>query len=189
MRKLKLQVQITIDGFIAGQNHEMDWLQCPWTADIEDYVNSITKPVDTILLGKNLAQGFIPHWASVAKDSENSDYEGGLKFTQTPKVVFTKTMENSIWENTILAKGNLLDEVNKIKQQNGGDIIVYGGGQFVSSLIEHNLIDEYHLFVNPTAIGNGLPIFKELKQHLHLSLETCQKFDGGVAVMKYVVKQ
>lgn len=61
MRKLKLQVQITVDGFIAGTQGEMDWITCPWTKDIEEYVTQITEPVDAILLGRNLAQGFIPH--------------------------------------------------------------------------------------------------------------------------------
>jgi dihydrofolate reductase len=62
MRKLKIQVQVSIDGYIAGPNHEMDWMQFPWTDDINSYVSEITAPVDLILLGKNLAEGFIPHW-------------------------------------------------------------------------------------------------------------------------------
>lgn len=189
MRKLKLQVQMTIDGFITGANHEMDWMAFPWTEDILDYVRELTDPVDTILLGKNLAQGFIPHWENVVKDPKNPEYEGGLKYTSTPKIVFTKTLDKSIWANTELAKGDLVDEVNKLKNKNGGDIIAYGGSQFVSSLIKNNLIDEFHLFINPTAIGNGLPIFKEINQNLKLELVECKKFDCGIVIMKYIPKK
>lgn len=177
---------MTIDGFISGTNYEMDWMKFPWTEDIISYVREITEPVDTILLGKNLAQGFIPHWENVIKNPDDPEYEGGLKYTSTPKIVFTKTLNESIWNNTLLAKGNIVDEVNTLKQKHGGDIIVYGGSKFVSSLIQNNLIDEYHLFINPTAIGNGLPIFKEINQNLNLTLDECRKFDCGIALIRYI---
>lgn len=189
MRKLKLQVQITVDGFIAGLNNEMDWMKFPWSEDIINYVREITDPVDTILLGRNLAQGFIPHWENVAKNPEDPEFEGGLKYSGTPKVVFTKTLNECVWSNTKLAKNDLTDEVNELKNQPGGDLIAYGGGKFVSSLIQHHLIDEYHLFVNPTAIGNGMPIFKELNQYLNLELAECKKFDCGIALIKYISNQ
>lgn len=188
MRKLKLQVQITIDGFVAGPSHEMNWMQLPWTEDLISYVREITNPVDTILLGKNLAEGFIPYWEQVVKNPENPDYEGGLKFTTTPKIVFSTTLQSSQWENTIVVNGDFVKEINALKQQNGGDIIAYGGAKFVSSIIKNNLIDEYHLMVNPTIIGSGLHIFNEIGQHLALDLQECKKFDCGIALLKYIKK-
>ncbi len=185
MRKLKLQVQITIDGFISGQNGAMDWMKFPWTEDIMNYVREITEPVDTILLGRKLAEGFIPHWENVAKDPNNPEYEGGLKYVTTPKIVFTKTIENSIWENTDVANGELVEEINKLKSQNGKDIIVYGGGTFVTALIKAGLIDEFHLFINPTAIGNGMTIFKDLHKSLKLKLITARQFDCGITLTCY----
>lgn len=185
MRKLKLQVQMTVDGFIAGPNGEMDWMKFPWTEDIIEYVREITNPVDTILLGKNLAQGFIPHWENVAKNPDNPEYEGGIKYSKTPKVVFTKTLKESIWGNTVLATGDLADEVNTLKNQNGGDLIVYGGATFVSALISQGLIDEYHLFINPSAIGSGMPIFKDLDNKQNLTLIKSTPFDCGIVVLHY----
>jgi dihydrofolate reductase len=185
MRKLKLQVQMTIDGFIGGLQHEMDWMKFPWSTDIMTYVGGITAPVDTILLGKNLAMGFIPHWEHVAQDPNAAEYEAGVKFSNTSKVVFTKTLEESIWKNTILAKGDLIEEVNSIKNQAGGDLIAYGGGMFVSALIKENLIDEYHLFINPVCIGRGLPIFNEIQKNLDLNLVKCRKFECGIALLAY----
>ena len=107
MRKLKLQVQISLDGFIGGPNGEMDWLRFPWTEDINAYVGGIVSDIETIVLGRKLAEGFIPHWAGVAADPENPEYAGGRVFSDTPKVVFTKTLNESPWPNTVLAKGDL----------------------------------------------------------------------------------
>lgn len=185
MRKLKLQVQITIDGFISGQKGEMDWMCFPWSEDIKDYVKEITEQVDTIILGRKLAEGFIPHWENVAKDADNPEFEGGIKYTNTPKIVFTKTVEKSIWQNTEVANGELVDEITKLKNQNGKDIIVYGGGTFVTSLINASLIDEFHLFINPTAIGNGMTIFAGLYQNQNLKLKNIKQFECGIAMNCY----
>ena len=185
MRKLKLQVQITIDGFISGQNGKMDWMCFPWTEDIINYVREITEPVDTIILGRKLAEGFIPHWENVIQDPTNPEYEGGIKYTSTPKIVFTKTIEKSIWNNTNVANGELIEEITKLKNQSGKDIIAYGGGRFVTSLIIAGLIDEFHLFINPTAIGNGMTIFKGLNKNLNLKLKTAKQFDCGILLICY----
>jgi dihydrofolate reductase len=185
MRKLKLQVQTSIDGFITGANHEMDWMQLPWTEDIISYVKEITASVDTVLLGKNLAEGFIPHWEEVAKHPESEDYEGAIKYTTTPKIVFSKTLKNSKWNNTTISNGDLVEEINVLKNKDGGDIIAYGGATFVTSLIKNNLIDEYHLMINPTAIGKGMPIFNAITQNLSLKLSNCKKFDCGIALIVY----
>ena len=73
MRKLKLQVQMSIDGFIAGPNGEMDWMNVNWGDDINNYVANITEPIDTIVLGRKLAEGFIPYWAGVAANPDNPE--------------------------------------------------------------------------------------------------------------------
>jgi dihydrofolate reductase len=183
MRKLKLQVQISIDGYIAGPAGEMDWLVWNWDDDLKEYVKEITEPVDCIVLGRKLAEGFIPYWAS------NPAAEGADKFNNTPKVVFTKTLEKSEWPDTVLAKGHLVDEITKLKKQDGKDIIVYGGATFVSALVEQRLIDEYHLFINPTAIGNGKPIFKELQSKQDFVLAKATAFACGIVVINYELKR
>ena len=185
MRKLKLQIQMTIDGFIAGPNGEMDWMTLPWTEDINKYVGEITDPVDTIVLGRKLAVGFIPYWATVAANPDDPEFTAGKKITDTHKVVFTKTLDKSEWENTVVAKAELVDEITKLKKQDGKDIIAYGGATFVSVLIKHELIDEFHLFINPTAIGNGMTIFKDLDVKQNLKLVKSKSFDCGIVVLNY----
>ena len=179
MRKLKLQVQISVDGYVAGTNGELDWLVWNWDDALKNYVGNITVPVDCIVLGRKLAEGFIPHWAS------NPDEEGAQKINSAEKVVFTKTLSQNIWPNTKLATGDLKEEINNLKRQNGGDIIAYGGAEFVSSLIENELIDEFHLFVNPAAIGKGLSIFKNISHPAKLSFVKATSFECGVVVLLY----
>ncbi|MBI5652178.1 MAG: dihydrofolate reductase [Chloroflexi bacterium] len=183
MRKLKLQVQISVDGYIAGPNGEMDWLVQNWDEPLKKYVTAITEPVDCIVLGRKLAQGFIPYWAL------HPEQEGADKFNHTAKVVFTKTLDRSEWDKTVLVKGDLVEEITQLKMQNGQDIIVYGGATFVSALVNHGLIDEYHLFVNPTAIGNGLTIFKELDHRQNLNLVKSTSFDCSIVVLHYEPKR
>lgn len=179
MRKLKLQMQVTLDGYITGLNGEMDWMCFDWDKEMSSYVGELTTSIDTILLGRKLAEGFIPHWAT---KPEYESQEAIDIMNNTPKVVFTKTMEVSPWENTVLATGDLTAEINALKAKKGGDMIVYGGGSFVSSLIEAELIDELYLFVNPTAIGAGISIFKG-KQAMRLKKAT--PFACGIVLMCY----
>jgi dihydrofolate reductase len=182
MRKLKLQVQMTVDGYIAGPNGAMDWMTFNWDNELNKYVKEITEPVDCIVLGRKLAQGFIPHWAS---KPEGEDPLGVEKMNNTRKVVFTKTLDRAEWDNTVLAKGDLVDEITKLKKQNGKDIIAYGGATFVSALIKHRLIDEFHLFINPAAIGNGMAIFKELDRKQNLTLKKSLAFPCGIVLLCY----
>src|SRR5579872_3020732 len=180
MRKLKLQMQQTVNGFVGGPNGEMDWMDMNWTDDINQYVTALTEPVDTIVMGRKLAEGFIPYWADAAAQPGAPDF--AHKMNDTPKVVFSKTLDKSNWERTTLAKGNLKDEINNLKNKSGGDIIVYGGADFVSNLIYEGLIDELHLSVNPSAIGSGLNIFKE---RTDLKLINVTTFTSGKVVLHY----
>ncbi len=183
MRKLKLQVQMTVDGFIGGTHGEMDWLTFDWDDELKKTVAEITESIDCIVLGRKLAQGFIPHWAS------HPDEPGAEIFNTTKKVVFTRTLDSSEWDNTVLAKGDLVEEITKLKQRDGKDIIAYGGATFVSALIQHGLIDEFHLFINPAAIGSGLAIFKELDRKQDLVLGKATAFACGIVVLRYVLKR
>ena len=189
MRKLHLQVQITPDGFIAGKNGEMDWMVWNWDDRLKQYVGNLTETVDCILLGRKLAEGFIPHWTKVAMDPDDPEYEAGRKFRDTHKVVFSRTLEKSEWDNTVLAKGEFVEEVNKLKSQEGMNIIAYGGATFVSALIKHHLIDEFHLFVNPAIISDGMPIFRELENKQKLTLIKSTSFDCGIVVLNYKLSE
>jgi dihydrofolate reductase len=183
MRKVKLQMQLSLDGYVAGSNGEMDWMTMNWGEDIIGYVTGVTNPVDTIVLGRKLAQGFIPHWTAAAKAENPQEFE--RKMHETPKVVFTNTITENDWEYTSIETAAIVQGISKLKNQEGSDIIVYGGGSFVSSLIQENLIDEYHFFINPVILGDGMPIFKNVEQRQNLKLVKSQAFECGIVVLCY----
>ena len=185
MRKLKLQVQTSIDGFIAGPNGEMDWMVWDWDNELKQFVDELTNLIDCIVLGRKLAEGFIPHWANVAANSDNPEHASGKKFTDTPKVVFTRTLDESPWGNTELAKGDLVEEIINLKKRNGKDIIAYGGATFVSALIREGLIDEFNIFINPVILGKGMPIFWEIASRQVVTLVESRSFNCGIVVLKY----
>lgn len=182
MRKLILQMQTSIDAYVAGPEGEMDWMQWNWDTPLQNFVTNLTERIDTILLGRKLADGFIPHWKSVSENTEDPENKSGIFFHQTPKIVFSKTMKKHTWEHTEICREELTYAVHRIKNSVGKDIIVYGGAEFVSNLIEQNLIDEYYLFVNPTALGNGLKIFHN---KIKMTLEESTAFECGIVVNRY----
>jgi dihydrofolate reductase len=189
MKKLKLQIQISIDGYISPSNNQ-DWLVWAWGSDwtwdesLRDYFIRLTTSISCVLLSSKMAQeGFIDHWTAVSLEADNPQSAFARIIAASKKVVFSRTLKNSVWPNTILAKGELVEEVMALKKTSHKDLIVYGGSSFVSALIQAELIDEYYLFVNPVALGSGLKIFNERS---NLKLVEAQAFSCGVAVLKYV---
>lgn len=110
------------------------------------------------------------------------------KIADIPKIVFTKILDNSTWNNTTLAKGNLAEEIANLKKQNGKDILVFGGAGFVSSLIKEELIDEYHLIVNPKAISNRMTIFNSFESVRKFTPILAKIYSGGKIGLSYIPK-
>src|SRR5258705_5690163 len=160
MRKLKLQVQISVDGSVVGPEGQLDWMT-EHDAGVIARIVQITDSSDTILLGRKMTDGFIKYWESVQTDSP--EYVFARKMVDTPKVVFSKTLQRVEGKNVRVETGDLVQTVNQLKAQRGKDIVVYGGATVVSELIENDLIDEFNIFVNPVAIGHGMRIFKGRK--------------------------
>lgn len=186
MRKVKLQMQMTINGYVAQPNGENDWMT--WNPDDEliAFMNSLIDSSDTLLLGRKTAEVILNYWENTAKNNPDSPF--AKKIVDIRKVVFTKTLDKSTWNNTTLAKGNLAEEITNLKKQSGKDILVFGGAGFVSSLIKEGLIDEYHLIVNPTAISNGMTIFNSLDRIQKFTPIQARLYSGGKTVLSYKPK-
>ena len=187
MRKFKLQVQTTVDGYMGGPNGEMDWMLWSWSDDMTAYSAALHEGVDCIVLGRKLAEGFIPTWASRRGDPQGETPEAIEFMNTTPRVVISRSLRESPWENAEIASGDLAETVNRLKAAPGGDIIAYGGSTLVTSLIAQSLLDEIHLFIHPTAIGAGLPVFPGA--YSQLQPVTAQKFECGVTVLCYEPKR
>jgi dihydrofolate reductase len=190
LRKLKLHVQMSIDGCIAGPNGEMDWMVGLLDDKIIKYENEFIESIDTILLGRKMTDVFISYWSDVIKNKPDDPwYAFAKKMIEIPKVVFTKTLNKSKWINTDIATGNLTDEIIKLKSRDGKDMVVYGGASFDSSLIKLGLIDEFLLFINPVAIGNGMTIFKDLNEIQKFNMVESIPFDSGEVLLHYEARK
>lgn len=182
MRKLKLQMQISADGFVAGPEGQLDWMAPMMDERLLSFVNHLTDTSDTILLGRKMSEGFIKYWEYVITQPNTPEYSFGQKMVNLPKVVFSKTLTRVDGQNVRVENGPLVEAVNQIKRQAGKDIVVYGGATFVRSLIENKLIDELNLFVNPVAIGNGMAVFSG---RTPLKLMASTAYTGGIVVNTY----
>ncbi|TDX01623.1 dihydrofolate reductase family protein [Dinghuibacter silviterrae] len=180
MRTVKLQVQISVDGFVARPAGEMDWMTWNFDPALAQYINDLTDTVDTMLTGRVLYQGFAPHWESIPEG--DPQYPFAQKMNALKKIVFSRTLKSLEWGNSELAKGSMEETVAHVKQQPGKDIIVYGGASTVAWLLEKGLIDELFLFVNPAALGRGLPIFECYQK---FRLIEARGFACGIALLHY----
>jgi len=186
MRKLKLQMQVTVDGYVAGPEGQLDWMTFDMDPDLLAFINQLTDTSDTILLGRKMTDGFIKYWEHAITQKDSPDYEFAQKMVGMPKIVFSKTSGHVEGKNVRVENGDLVNAVRELKSRPGRDIVVYGGATFVASLIENGLIDELNFFVNPVAIGNGLRVFKG-KVPLELAKSTA--YACGIVVNTYVPKQ
>ncbi|QDH80259.1 deaminase [Echinicola soli] len=194
MNKLILETQISIDGYIADENGGTGWMvwnwgsDWNWDKDLQAYHTSLHKSVTSILISSQMAQeGFNAHWKQVAQDPTDTRFEFSNHIANSKKFVVTRTLttETEIpggWQNVTILKDNLEDDISNLKSHNNGNIIVYGGATLVSSLINSNLIDEFHLIINPIALGQGLPIFKKLT---NLKMVNSIPFECGIIVNHY----
>jgi dihydrofolate reductase len=185
MRKLKLQIQMTIDGFVAGPNGEQDWV---WLAGPDESgfrkIIELADSCDTILLGRKMSREFIDHWENMVDNlPDNPAQPLAQLMVSMRKVVFSRTQTAITGRNVEVENGDLATAVRALKEQPGKDIMVYGGANFVSSLINRDLIDEYFIIRNPVAIGSGLSIFNERKM---LKLESSIPFKNGKVLNKYL---
>ena len=180
MRKLKLQVQMTVDGFVAGPEGQLDWMTRNLDEGVLARIVQLTDTSDTILLGRKMTDGFIKYWEGV--QPESPEYFFARKMVDTPKVVFSKTLTRVEGKNVRVETGDLVQAIKQLKAQRGKDIVVYGGATFVSALIDHDLIDEFNIFVNPVAIGRGMRIFKD---HKALRSTGSTAYPSGVVINTY----
>jgi dihydrofolate reductase len=187
MRILKLQMQITLDGFVGDKTGEISWgdFSNP-VSDVMKRSKELVDTSDTILMGRKMAKDFVEYWQGIQPDKP--DYAFARKMVDTPKIVFSKTIDKIDGENVTVENGNLATEVKSLKSKPGKDILVYGGAGFVSALIKEHLINEFHLFVHPVLINKGMEIFRSLASTQQLSLHNTHLYENGIIELHYNLK-
>jgi dihydrofolate reductase len=181
MRKIIVSNYITIDGFFAGPNGELDWFV--WDDEMAKFSIDQLKTVGTILLGRVTYQFFADYWPTSAAFKENPIIAPMMN--DLPKIVFTKTLDRTEWNNSKIVKGNVAEEISKLKQQPGKDMVIFGSGTIVSSFAKLGLIDLYRLIVNPVILGSGKPLFKGLDDKLKMKLLNAKALGSGNVILEY----
>jgi dihydrofolate reductase len=183
MRKIVMLNRVSIDGFFAGPNGEIDWfIHDP---EIDKAAHEMMQP-DTLIFGRVTYQMFESYWPHVAKDPNASREARTLadELTQMKKLVFSKTLKEVGWENTKLITGSLIEEVHRLKQGVGADITIFGSGEIVQQLANQGLIDEYIITLTPVVLGAGKPLFEDVK-NINLKLLEARDFGSGSIMLHY----
>ena len=182
MRKLKLQMHLSLDNYV---NMEKGGKNFKWDDQVIEFCVNNLESVDTLLLGRKTAEELIPFWDKVATNTSHSDFALGKRISELPKVVLSNTITTHNWKNTTVIKGNIKDEILKLKESKGKDVLVYGGASFASSLIENRLVDEFYFLLNPFCLGGGATIFKPIKDILTFTFVKSIPFPSGIVMVCY----
>jgi dihydrofolate reductase len=178
MRRVVLQMGVSLDGFVAGPGGELDWGLPPEDQDVTAWKADSVRRAGTHIMGRVTYEQMAAHWPSAT-----GPYAAPMN--DIPKVVFSTTLEKAQWADTRIARGDLAEEIARLKREPGGDVIVHGGAAFVQALSQLSLIDEYRLVIQPVALGNGLPLFRDLPAPLRLELTEARTFPHGTAIHVY----
>jgi len=192
MRKIISFMHVSLDGFVAGPNGEMNWIKVD--EEIFDHVGKRVSESDTALYGRVTYEMMEGYWPTAGDKPTASkhDIEHSAWYKKAHKIVLSKTMKGANLANTTIISDNLVDHIHAIKQSPGGggkEVLLFGSPAATHALMQPGLVDGFWLFINPVVLGEGIPLFTGIKEKINLKLLTTQPFTSGVAALDYVVNK
>lgn len=189
MRKIVSFVHLSLDGFVASAEGGLDWVSI--TEELFDYVGQRIQQTDTALYGRVTFQMMEAYWPTAAAQPNASkhDHAHSRWYKTVRKVVLSKTLADENDSNTKIIRSDLSEEINKLKQEVGSEVLVFGSPSATHALMAEDLIDEYWIFLNPVLLGQGIPLFKNIKHRTPLKLVTSHTFASGVVCLRYEVRR
>ena len=175
----------SLDDFVAGPNGEMDWIHVD--EQLFEYAGDRTNEADTALYGRVTFQMMEGYWPTAADQpgATRHDIQHSNWYNKVDKVVLSRTLKGENLAHTKIISDNIPGEIMNLKQGSGKDIIIFGSPSASHSLMEENLIDDYWLFVNPILLGQGIPLFKGIRDRVKLNLVKTKAFSSGVVCLHY----
>jgi dihydrofolate reductase len=186
MRKVILQIDITLDGFVAGRDDDHSWVKSDPEMNREG--SELLDTVDTILLGRVAYEQFASFWPTATFDASTTEYKIARQLNEATKIVFSKTLEHAewgTWNNAKVIHGNIPEEIAKMKALPGKNLLLYAGADIASTFIRSNLIDEYRIRVHPVILGQGKSLFQGIEERINLKLVRTQPYQNGAVLMEY----
>jgi dihydrofolate reductase len=189
MRKLIVSLNITLDGFIAGPHHELDWHFKYWSDSMGEGLCELLAGAGTILLGRKTYECMVSDWLSKEMDPlcRGIDFIVANKMNSTEKVIFSRTLLKPPGNNVRLARCPAEKEIRDLKTAKGNDLLVLGSGELVSFLTRENLVDEYQLWVHPILLGRGKRFTYHIRGTRGLQLKQLSRIEEGVSRMVFTV--
>ena len=187
MRNIITTTWVTLDGYIAGPNGEMDWVAEHYDDAMAVYETEIVSQADTLLLGRVTYQSFAGSWPHVPDNPGASEAEKAYARTLNAmrKMVFSRTLDRVEWNNSTLHKEVVPEEIEHLKQESGRDMLIYGSASIIQALTNHGLIDEYQVLVHPLIVGGGKSLFHNIGHQVKLQLVNTKTHPSGVVVLSY----
>jgi dihydrofolate reductase len=185
MRKLIFFMHTSLDSFVAGPNGEMNFITVNET--MFNFIGTMTAEADSALYGRVTYEMMQGYWPTAGDEpgASKHDIEHSNWYNRVSKVVLSKTLNEAELQNTTVISDNLSENINKIKQQEGKNILIFGSPRASQALLNEGLIDEFWLFVNPVILGKGMPLFKDVTGTTKLNLIESKTFPGGVIALHY----
>ena len=185
MRKLILFMHVSLDGFVAGPKGEMEWIKVD--DEMFEFAGERTNASDTALYGRVTYEMMDAYWPTAADQPNPSkhDIEHSTWYNKVDKVILSKTLKGKALKKTKVVSENIANEILQLKQSNGKEIIMFGSPSASHTLMSEKLIDELWLFVNPILLGEGIPLFKGIKERMDLILQSSHAFKSGVVCLHY----
>ncbi len=188
MRKIIVFNMVSVDGFFAGVDGNIDW------HNVDDEFNKFAieqlKEFQTILFGRTTYQMFESFWPAALKDPKTSedDRKVAQNINDLEKIVFSSTLKKVTWNNSKILESIDSEKIKKLKQESRKDMVIFGSGTIVQAMANLNLIDEYRLMINPIILGQGKPMFKDMKDIVNLKLISTRTFKNGNVLLCYQIK-
>lgn len=178
MRKVVLKMDVSLDGFVAKPNGDLDWIFGSFNDELKACLVDTLWQADTHIMGRVAYNDMADHWSF-------STEVFAPPMNEIPKVIFSKTLKEANWNRSRVVSGDIKEEVSRLKQQPGNYILAHGGARFAQSLSRFDLIDEYRLIIHPVVLGKGQPLFKNLADMINLKLLNTRVFHTGVVLHTY----
>jgi dihydrofolate reductase len=182
MRKLIAFSNVTLDGYFVGATGDMSWAHKQdeeWRA----FTAENARGGGGLVFGRTTYEMMARYWPTPQAAQNLPAVAEGMN--RAPKVVFSRTLEHVSWQNTRLLKGDLATETRQLQREPGGPLAILGSGSIIAQLAEAGLIDEYHVVINPLALGQGRTIFAGLQHQLLLKLTSTRTFKNGCVLLRY----
>jgi dihydrofolate reductase len=185
MRKIVLFNLMTLDGYFEGENADISWHNVD--QEFNDFAIAQLKTADMLLFGRKTYELMAAYWPTEEGIKDNPVIADFMN--QIDKIVFSKSLEKAHWDHARVISEGLLDEVKKLKSIPGKDVFIFGSADLSSTLIDHDLIDEFRIMINPLILGNGTPMFQNITTKIDLQLLKTKVFGNGNVLLNYIPKK